>query len=197
MKPTIQRLLELQRLLLDFSNVERVLHRRRSDQLQMENDTEHSYDLAMTAWYLARWFPELDKDKVIRYALVHDFVEVHAGDTFAYGPPEDTASKKQRETDALKKLQKDWDDFEGLTQGIVDYESMSNNEARFVYALDKIMPIMMIYLHDGYSWKKHGITAQMLYDKKKQQVATSPEIYPYFIELHDLLMKHPEIIKTK
>lgn len=197
MKPTLQRLLELQRLLLDFSNVERVLHRRRSDQLQMENDTEHSYDLAMTAWYLAKWFPNLDKDKIIKFALVHDFVEVHAGDTFTYGSPEDIASKEQREAEALKKLQGDWSDFSDLTKEIIEYESLKGSEAKFVYALDKLMPIMMIYIHDGYSWKEHGITAKMLYDKKKAQVAKSPEIYPYFVELHDLLMSHPEIIKAK
>lgn len=197
MKPTIHRLLDLQRLLLDFSNIERVLHRRRREALQMENDTEHSYDLAMTAWYLSQWFPKLDQNKIIRYALVHDFVEVHAGDTFTYGSAEALATKEKREAEALQKLQNEWGDFKELTKEIVEYESLESNEAKFVYALDKIMPVMMIYIHEGYSWKEHGITAKMLYDKKKEQVSKSPEIYPYFIELHDLLMDHPEIIKAK
>lgn len=197
MKPTIERLLELQKLLLEFSNVERVLHRRRNNELQMENDTEHSYDLAMTAWYLTKWYPHLDKNKIIKYALVHDFVEVHAGDTFTYGSEESLASKDKREADALRKLQKEWSDFDELTDEIVRYESLADEEAKFVYALDKIMPVMMIFIHDGYSWKEHKITAKMLYDKKKNQVVQSPEIYPYFIELHDLLLKHPEIVKPQ
>jgi putative hydrolase of HD superfamily len=69
-----------------------------------ENDTEHSYNLAMTAWYLAAYFPELDKNKLIRYALVHDLVEIHAGDTFAFGDAKHIASKSEREAAALNQL---------------------------------------------------------------------------------------------
>jgi 5'-deoxynucleotidase YfbR-like HD superfamily hydrolase len=75
MKANIHRLLELQQLLLVFSQVERRNHRKHNDQYIRENDTEHSYNLAMTAWYLAQWFPDLNKDLIIQYALVHDLVE--------------------------------------------------------------------------------------------------------------------------
>ena len=84
MKADITRLLELQRLLAAFSQVERMNHRKHADAFVPENDTEHSYNLAMTAWYLAKWFPELNRDLLIRYALVHDLVEVHAGDTYIW-----------------------------------------------------------------------------------------------------------------
>lgn len=194
MKPTIQRIIEFQRLLLQFSHIERVLHRRHKDTYIHENDTEHSYNLAMTAWYISNWFPELDKNKVIRFAMIHDMVEVYAGDTYIYGTEEELASKHQREIDALKKLQNEWSDFPDLTNDIFNYELRDSKEARFVYALDKIMPVMLIYISDGYSWKKNHVTVKMLYEKKKEQVAQSPEILPYFNALHELLLKHPEMI---
>lgn len=197
MKPDINRLIELQNLLLQFSHVERRNHRKHHDSIIYENDTEHSYNLAMTAWYLCRWFPALDRDLVIRYALAHDFVEVHAGDTFVYASEAELASKKDREAAALKRIAQEWGDFGELESTISSYEERADNESRFVYALDKIMPIMLVYIHDGYSWKVDNVTAKMLYDKKQNQTKESPEIYPYFLELYELLLKHPELIKKE
>lgn len=193
----IKRLIEFQQLLLDFSSVERVVHRKHQGKKYVaENDTEHSYNLAMTAWFLAKWYPQLDKSLLIKYALIHDLVEVHAGDTYIYGKTDELQSKIKREAEALKKLEKDWADFPDMVQAIHDYEDKATPEARFVYALDKLMPIMVIYIHHGYTWKKKKVTAKMLYDHKLQQVSQSPEILPYFLELHDLLLAHPEIIKA-
>jgi putative hydrolase of HD superfamily len=196
-KPTITRLLEFQQLLLAFSQIQRVIHRRQADQWVLENDTEHSYNLAMTAWYLAQWFPELDRDTLLRYALVHDVIEVHAGDTYVYGPEDQLASKEQRENEALQQLQQDWHDFPDMLKAIEGYERKADNESRFVYALDKIMPVMIIYLHDGYTWKKDSITVDMLYQAKQAKVSLSPEIQPYFEQLHQLLLTRPDVIKPK
>jgi 5'-deoxynucleotidase YfbR-like HD superfamily hydrolase len=194
MKPDLERLLELQRLLAAFSNVERVAMRKHKGTFIAENDTEHSYNLAMTAWFLCQYFPELDKDLVIRYALIHDMVEVHAGDTYIYGTDEEKASKSQREADALKKLQSDWQDFIDMTDTIELYETRPDAESKFVYALDKIMPVMLIYIHDGHTWKEQKVTVDMLYKAKVNKIKLSPEIMPYFNDLHALLLDHPELI---
>lgn len=196
MQPDIHRLLKLQKLLLQFSHVERRVHRKHNDAVVYENDTEHSYNLAMTAWFLCHWFPDLNRDTVIRYALVHDLVEVHAGDTFIYADEAELATKEAREKDALDKLAREWGDFEELYKTIETYEKREDDESRFVYALDKIMPIMLVYIHDGYSWAVDNVTAKMLYDAKIDKVKVSPEIKPYFDQLHSLLLEHPEIIKA-
>lgn len=195
MKPDLQRLLELQRLLGAFSQVERKVHRRHFDTIVPENDTEHSYDLAMTAWYLSKWFPALDQAKLIKYALVHDIVEVHAGDTHVFGTEEQLNSKVEREAKALQQLRDDWSDFEELTNTLHDYESKANAEARFVYALDKVIPIMLVYINDGYSWKKENVTIEMLEGVKAQKVNKSSEILPYYEAMITLLFEHPELIK--
>lgn len=192
----INRLLELQRLLLSFSQVERVTHRQRGKTYIPENDTEHSYNLAITAWFLADNFQYLDKDKLIRYALLHDLIEVYAGDTYTYGEKESLEDKHDREMAAIKKLENEWADFGDMIQTIHRYEERGDAESKFVYALDKIMPIMLMMVNDGYSWKKHGITIEMIYEAKLKKVQQSPEILPYFEELYKLLLTRPDLIKN-
>jgi len=196
MKANVHRLLELQQLLVSFSQVERITHRKHAGQFVPENDTEHSYNLAMTSWYLASWFPELNRDLLIRYALVHDLVEIHAGDTYIYGSQAELASKTKREADALEKLETEWSDFQDMNSTIHEYEQKADAESRFVYALDKIMPIMLIYIHDGYTWRKEGITVDMLHKAKIDKIKLSPEILPYFEQLHVLLLSRPDLIKA-
>ncbi|MES2631050.1 MAG: HD domain-containing protein [Patescibacteria group bacterium] len=196
MKASLQRLIELQKLLLAFSQVDRRVDREHDNQYIAENDTEHSYNLAMTGWYLSQWFPELDRNLVIQYALVHDLVEVHAGDTYIYGTDEELASKEHREAKALEKLAADWPDFQSMSDAIHAYENRTDAESRFVYALDKVMPMMLIYINDGYTWKKEGITLDMLYDTKIEKIKISPEVYPYFEQIHALLLERPDLIKN-
>jgi putative hydrolases of HD superfamily len=159
-----------------------------------ENDTEHSYNLAVTAWFLAPHFPELDRDLLIRYGLIHDLVEVHAGDTNVYASDDVIATKHARETAAADKLRKDWSDFPEIHDLIERYEERGDAEARFVYALDKIMPIMQIYINEGHTWKIEGITAAKLHAVKADKVTLSPEIKPYYDELYALLLASPELI---
>ncbi len=195
MKIDISRLLELQRLLGEFSRVERRAHRRHGDKYVAENDTEHSYNLAMTAWYVSQFFPDLDRDLLIRYALVHDLIEVHAGDTYIYGAEDRLASKEQREAEAVERLKADWGDFGDMIASIEGYEHREDKESRFIYALDKVMPIMLIYVNEGYSWQKEGVTVDMIYRAKREKVGLSPEIWPYFEQLHKLLLSRPELIR--
>lgn len=196
-KPDIHRLLELQKLLLAFSQVDRVLERKHRGQYIHENDTEHSYNLAMTAWFLAPHFPELNADLLIRYGLVHDLVEVHAGDTDVYAPDHIIATKHAREAAAAQKLREDWADFPDIHDLIERYEERADAEARFVYALDKIMPIMQIYINEGHTWKVGGITAAKLHAVKADKVALSPEIKVYYDELYTLLLASPDLIPVK
>lgn len=192
-KPDLNRIIELQKLLLAFSQIERVVDRRHKDGYIRESDTEHSYNLAMTAWFLAPYFPHLDKEQLIMLALVHDLVEVHAGDTYAYSDAETLAGKAAREADALHQLQQEWPDFPELTATIHDYEKKISEEAKFVYALDKIMPMIVIYMGEGHTWKKEGVTLDMQHKAKKNKIAISKDIKPYYDALHELLVASPHL----
>jgi putative hydrolase of HD superfamily len=136
-----------------------------------ENDSEHSFQLAMVGWYIISTKKlKYNIDKVIKYALVHDLVEIYAGDNFFYS---DEASKKlqhEKEQEAIKKIAKNFKEFKELPKIIIDYENRKDPESKFVYALDKILPVMNIYLDNGRGWREHRIKFEMLVENKKKVV---------------------------
>lgn len=188
-KPDITRLIELQRFLLQFQAVERADYV--PPGFRPENDTEHSYNLAMTAWFLAGHFSELDRNIVIQFALVHDLVETYAGDTPLYAQPTTWTTKEEREAAALKQLEQAWADFPDMITAIHRYEKRDTSEARFVYALDKIMPIFMNIIGEGHGWQRHQVTRERMHEAKRHKVALSPEIDEYYQALLKLLEEQP------
>jgi putative hydrolase of HD superfamily len=197
-KPGIQRLFDLQDFLHKFHAIERVVYlpgypkgqATKAD--RAETDTEHSYTLAMTAWFLAQYFPELDTDKCIKAALVHDLVEIYAGDTYVFADKTQLDTKVEREQAALQQIAQEWQDFPEMISIIKTYEQLATPEHRFVYALDKIMPPLVIFMSKGYTWQKHKITFEMHHDAKKNKIAKSPEILAYYNQLLDLMHQHPD-----
>lgn len=185
----LSKILDFVRLLNKFQQVQRVVYVNSED--RQENDTEHSYNLAMLAWYIIENHNlALDRDKVLKYALVHDFVEVYAGDTFIYTTNQsEKNSKETREKESAEKLQVEFPEFKDLHKLIHQYEKRSDKESCFVYALDKIQPILNIYTDGGRTWKERGITIKMLVDYKKDKVAVSPEVESCFNDLIILLKK--------
>lgn len=195
-QPDVQRLIELQSLLLRFRSIER--HSHIPDDLEKrENDVEHSYSLAMCAWFLASYFPNLDTNKVIKMALAHDLIEVHAGDTFVYGDKTALENKKEREDHAFRLLQKEWPDFDEALAAMADYEQRQSAEAKFVYALDKLLPPILNYLSEGYVWKKHGITFTKFLNEKTEKIVVSPEISDYYEQLVELLKDLPHFFPAE
>lgn len=186
---SLNSLLSFARILGELQTVERVIRVKESD--RWENDVEHSYSLAMLAWYVLDTgkFP-LDREKVLRYALAHDLVEVYAGDTYLYSEDKELlASKPERERLAAERLAAELPEVPDMHEALRAYVAKDDAESRFVYALDKIEPVLKIYLDGGRTWKEKKITLDMLYEKKKDKVELSPEISPYFDDLITLLRK--------
>lgn len=177
--PDISRLADLQQLIADFASIDRMLNLANKD--RPENDADHSFGLALTAWFLAdKIAPNLDQQKILKYALAHDLVELYAGDTFSFGTEEDLATKHEREQAALKRLAREWPDFPELIKYIKDYEDRADEEAKFVYALDKILPIILVNLGEKHAyWRKHKVTRERFIEAKKKILA-SKYIAPYF-----------------
>lgn len=147
-----------------------------------ENDLEHSYQLAMVGWYLVTSERiALDADRVIRYALAHDVVEAYAGDTPTYGGDRDEQAR--REAKAVAKLRREFPEFRELHEAIEGYERRDDPESMFVFALDKLLPVLNNYLDGGRNWKPNGITLAMLEDHKAGRIAISPEVKKYYDEI--------------
>lgn len=189
-KPDIARVLDFQKFLLAFRGVERALYIPDTD--ESENDVDHSYFLAMLAWFLAPHIdPELDTGKIIKYCLVHDLVEVHAGDTFAFDA-EGQEDKKQREHQAYLKIREDFPDFPQMSEAIGIYEKREDRESKFVYALDKMTPAFLSCLDEGRCWLENEITYDDAYAYDSEKVKASEDLWSYFEALHEHLRAHPE-----
>lgn len=189
--PDFQRLIEFQKLLLRFQAVKRNNYVPPSDKL--ENDAEHSFFLALSAWFLAaNSSRSYDISKVLKYALVHDLVEIYAGDVIAFVGPEEKARKKIRETEALEKLRADLKDFSEVTDLIHSYEQREDPESRLVYATDKIQPLIMNLLDDGRVWRHHGISSKQV-KEEKEKLKTSPDTEQYLSAIQELLDENPQL----
>lgn len=136
-----------------------VLHEDRA-----ENDAEHSFHLAMMACILAEHArEEVNVLHVVKMVLIHDVVEIDAGDTYCYDTVgyQDKAEREQKAADRIFALLPDdqqaeyralWDEFEART----------TPESKFANALDRIQPMLLNYQKGGISWKKHGIHAEQV-----------------------------------
>lgn len=169
-----EKLLNLFRLSHKFAGIERTVKLQNRE--AWETDAEHSYQLALLGWYLNDVFDlKLDRQKVLEYAIVHDLVEVYAGDTDPHKHSEEfKASKHEREAAALNKIQHEFPNFTSLTETIKKFESLADDESKFVYLLDKIVPVVNTYLsgHDYYFANGVSYTRWQEWLNEKRQKAS-------------------------
>ena len=132
-----------------------------------ENDAEHSWHLAILAFMLAEYSNEpIDVLKTMKMVLLHDVVEIDAGDTYCYDT-EANKSKAEREEKAAQRIfgllpddQKD--EFYGLWR---EFEDSQTAEARFAAVLDRMQPLMLNYTRKGISWKEHDICSKQVLER--------------------------------
>jgi 5'-deoxynucleotidase YfbR-like HD superfamily hydrolase len=131
----------------EFRKVKRKVRYDLTDQ-GWENDMEHSYQLAIVAWYIAdKGNINLNKELIFQYALAHDLVEVYSGDVDSINASKETmSSKSQKEQLALLEIKKKYPDFESLWKIIEDYENRATPECLFVYSIDKFLPVINTYI---------------------------------------------------
>lgn len=133
----MKKVLPIIKLAADFANVMRVLRYREG---HTENDAEHSYQLAMTCWSTNHQYElELDDEKILKYALIHDLVELYAGDTDAFGDKKKIAAKKKNEAAAFRKLKQNYPNFGEIFEAIDEYNRKINQEAHLVNVMDKLV----------------------------------------------------------
>jgi len=148
----LEDLLKMVRLTNAFQKIKRVILIK--DEEAFENDAEHSFQLALTAWYIIENdHLDFNFQKVIGYAQVHDLVEIYAGDTFVYADAKHHASKAQRESEAAQRLAEEFPEFPSLSTMIEAYEGQVDPESRFVFALDKLLPVIIfIWIMAGFGY---------------------------------------------
>jgi putative hydrolase of HD superfamily len=147
-----------------------------------ENDAEHSWHLAVMAILLKEYAGEAGVDilKVLKMVLVHDLVEIDAGDTYCYD--EKAASDKlQRETRAADRIfailpEDQGREFRALWD---EFEEAATPEARYANALDRLQPLLLNYHTHGKSWQKHSVTSDRVLKRAQPIVEATPGIWDY------------------
>ena len=141
--------------------------------IRHENDAEHSWHMALMIYLLKEYAnEEFDVAKAMMMALIHDVVEIDAGDTYAYDP-EMLKSKDERESKAAKRifgiLPKDQQQM--LYDLFYEFEKCETPEAKFVKAMDNFQPLLLNDYNNGEDWKVHNIKESQVV---KRQITSKP-----------------------
>lgn len=185
---TTDRLRSQIEFVLECDKAKRVLRQNPlSDGSRRENDAEHSWHLALMALVLAEHASEpVDVGVVLRMLLVHDLVEIDAGDTFVYDEAAH-ADKEEREAAAAERIfgllpADQGDAFRALWE---EFEARETPEARFAGAVDRLSPLLLNRASGGGAWGEHGITAPRVRELNARIGDAAPELWVYARELID------------
>jgi len=144
-----------------------------------ENTAEHSWHLAMLAILLSEYANDpVDVSRVVKMVLIHDIVEIEAGDTYFYDAAAelDKAVRERAAADRLFGILPP-DQGEDLRQLWEEFEAADTPEARFALALDRFMPQLHNYHTQGRSWVEHGITADRVLERNASMAEGSSKLW--------------------
>ena len=144
-----------------------------------ENDAEHAWHMAIMAYLLKEYSNEpVDIGKVMLMCLIHDIVEIDAGDTYAYDA-ENLKTQKAREDAAKERIfsilpeeQKD-----ELIKLFDEFEEFETAESKFAHAMDNLQPLILNNSNGGGDWREHGVTAEQVYGRQSKTKLGSERLY--------------------
>ena len=156
-----------------------------------ENDAEHAWHMAIMAYLLREYSNEpVDITRVMLMCLIHDGVEIDAGDTYAYDE-EGKKTQKAREEAAKERIYSllPEDQKEELAAIFDEFEESKTPESKFAHAMDNLQPLMLNNSNDGGDWREHGVSAKQVYGRQSRTKEGSEKLY----EVTDqIIKKHRE-----
>ena len=150
-----------------------------ADGKRKENDAEHSWHLAIAAFLLKEYVAEdVDVMKVMIMVLIHDLVEIDAGDTYAYDT-EGLKTQKAREDAAKERIFSilPEDQKQELISLFDEFEAFETAESKFAHAMDNLQPLMLNNSNGGNDWKEHGVCADQVYGRQRKTRLGSEKIF--------------------
>ena len=183
----VNRLEQQMRFLVEVDKMKSVYRRTiLIDKTRRESDAEHSWHFALMAMLLAEYAdPEkVDCARVIRMALVHDLIEIYAGDTFAYDV-QGNQDKRQRETEAADKLfallpEDQAAEIRALWE---EFDAMETPDAQYAAAIDRLQPFLNNYLTQGHTWGLGGVKSAQVYERMDPIRVALPEVWPFVVKM--------------
>ncbi len=152
---------------------------------RQENDAEHSWHIAVMASLFAEYAPAtVDITRVTRMLLIHDIVEIDAGDTFAYDVA-GYSDKTERELRAAERIfgLLPADQAADLRALWEEFEAASSPEACFANALDRLQPLLLNSRTGGGSWSNHQVTRAQVLTRMEPVRTGAPQLWPVVLEV--------------
>ena len=150
-----------------------------ADASRKENDAEHAWHMAIMAYLLKEYANEpVDIAKVMLMCLIHDIVEIDAGDTYAYDE-EALKTQKVREDAAKERIfsilpEEQKEEFMALFD---EFEEFATPESKFAHAMDNLQPLMLNNSNDGGDWRRHEVCAEQVYGRQNKTRLGSEKLY--------------------
>lgn len=154
-----------------------------SDGKRKENDAEHSWHTAVMAFVLAEYFGDVDVLKTMKMMIMHDLIEIYAGDTYCYDE-EGNTTKEEREAAAAERLYSllPEDQAEEYKALWLEFEAKESAESRFCEILDRLQPSMLNFATKGLSWKEHDIHLDQVLKRNKPALEGPQVVADYYKE---------------
>lgn len=144
-----------------------------------ENDAEHSWHMAIMAYLLREYAnEEVDIAKVMLMCLIHDLVEIDAGDTYAYDE-EALQTQKIREEAAKQRIFSLLPEEQAaeLTALFDEFEAYETPESKFAHAMDNLQPLILNHSNNGGDWREHQVTAEQIYKRQSKTKLGSEKLF--------------------
>ncbi len=171
--------------ILEIDKIKQIIRKTRLfDGSRLENDAEHSWHLAMMAVVLREHARQaVNLERVVIMLLIHDLVEIDAGDTFLYAAEREQVH--ERELLAAERIfgllpVNQAQEFKTLWE---EFEAQQSPDAQFAAALDRLEPVMQNWQNGGLGWKEHGISQEQVLAKNAHIAAGSPELHAFALKI--------------
>ena len=168
---------------MEADKLKTILRRNRvvSDESRRENDAEHMYHFALMAMILGEYAnAPIDLLRVLKMVLIHDVVEIDAGDTFVYDLAAQAGKRGREELAADRIFGLLPDDQRAEMRALwEEFEAEETIEARFAAAIDRLQPLLCNYHTRGGAWKEYGVTAPQVYARNGKIARGSEELWEY------------------
>ena len=149
-----------------------------------ENDAEHAWHMALMAYLLREYSNEsVDISKVMLMCLIHDVVEIDAGDTYAYDAA-GLKTQKERENKAKERIFSilPEDQKKELVALFDEFEAYETPESRFAHAMDNLQPLLLNSSNDGGDWREHGVTKDQVYGRQSKTRLGSESLFQEVVD---------------
>ena len=161
----------------------------KEDNNRQENSAEHSWHIALIAQLLQGYAEQpIDITRVVKMLLIHDIIEIDAGDLFAFAETQDHQQQALKEEQAAQRLfgllpEAQHQEYKSLW---FEFEEAESNDAQFAKGMDRILPLVQNMNNQGGSWAKHKISQSQVLARNSYLEKSAPKLWQYVVEQTDL-----------